>query len=102
LLRTKILLLFVLVSASSCPKRPAEVVYLPARENCLTEPPPKERKVVPVLDETCPPQFALCLDADAGLDLEHNIRQYRRWAAEVWVRCSPLPTGADGGVDGGL
>lgn len=90
------LLLCVSVSASCFRK---EYVYLPAVDSCLKEPPPVERAVKPTFDG-CPEQFVYCLDKDAGLDLEHNVKVLRDWNKEAWTRCSIHP---DGGtqVDGG-
>lgn len=60
----------------------------------------------PVDDASCPAQFVLCLDTDGGLDFEHNLRAYREWTKEAWIRCAPLPVpgpvdGGTPGVDGG-
>jgi hypothetical protein len=57
---------------------------------CLAEPPPVERSVTPTVDESCPKQFVLCLEVDAGLDLEYNIRTTRRWMKEAWARCGTV------------
>lgn len=107
-MRTLILLLCVSVSASCslcrsyCEANPVvKIEYLPASTSCLTEPPPVERDVNATVDDSCPAQFSLCLDAKAGQDLEHNIRAFRRYNKEMWIRCSAP---ADGGtlLDGGL
>ena len=101
-MRIMILLLCVSVSASCslcrsyCEANPVvKIEYLPASTSCLTEPPPVEQKVAATVDATCPSQFALCLDADAGLALEHNIRAFRRYNKEMWIRCSAP---SDGGL----
>lgn len=79
-----------------------QVQVLPPVSSCLTEPPPVDRPVVATEDESCPAQFALCLDVDAGLALERNLRAGRRWAKEAWARCSVADAGASGAeIDGG-
>ena len=110
-MRTTILLLCVTVSASCslcrsyCEEHPVtKYEYLPASTSCLTEPPPVEHVVVPTADVSCPAQFALCLGADAGEALGHNITAYRRYSKEMWERCSARDAGGtqvDAGVDGG-
>lgn len=59
-----------------------------------------DRPVHATVDNTCPVQFVVCLDVDAGMTLEHNTKTNRRWMKETWIRCS-----ADGGarsLDGGM
>lgn len=94
---TKTLLLFVLVSAPSCVHK--EYVFLPAKDSCLEAAPPVDRDVVSTQDATCPMQFAACLDVDAGLALEHNLKTNRRWMDEAWIRCRVEP---DAGTDAGV
>lgn len=107
-MRIMILLLCVSASASCslcrsyCAANPVvKVEYLQANTTCLTEPPPVEQNVAATVDATCPPQFALCLDVDAGQALEHNIRAFRRYNKEMWIRCS-APTDGGTHLDGGL
>lgn len=97
------LLLCMLVSQSCslcrsyCEEHP-KLVYMPASTSCLTEPPPVDQRVVPD-EQSCPPQFALCLDGNAGSALEQNIKAHRRWEMEAMARCSPLDAGVrDGGL----
>lgn len=102
-----ILLLCVLALASCslvdqyCKEHPyVKYEYLPAIESCLIEPPIENLPVTPTVDGTCPSQFALCLDVDAGLTLEHNLRAQKRWALEAWTRCKPSDASIpkDGGM----
>ncbi len=100
-MRIMTLLLCASVSASCslcreyCAANPVvKYEYLSANTTCLTEPPPVEQGLIPTLDETCPGQFSLCLDADAGQALEHNVKAYRRYVKEMWIRCGV----SDGGV----
>lgn len=72
---------------------------VPLMEPCLSTPPPTLRPVYSTDDATCPSQFTLCLDVDAGLDFEHNQKAMKRWMKEAWTTCGPSP---DAGVDGGL
>lgn len=99
-MRTTILLLCATVSASCslcrsyCEEHPVtKYEYLPANTSCLTEPPPVEQGVQVTVDESCPAKFSICLDVDAGLALEHNVRAHRRWEKEAWIRCSAVDSG---------
>lgn len=68
---------------------------------CLSEAPPKELPIQPVVDASCPAQFALCLDVDGGIGLESNLKAYRRWTQEAWLRCALMPDAGTAGADGG-
>jgi hypothetical protein len=105
-----ILSLFVSVSVGCslcrdyCIDHP-EIRYMPAATDCLPDPPPREWPVEATVDATCPANFALCLQVDAGLSLEHNLLALRRYSTEAWARCGasvPDAGAGDAGVAGAV
>jgi hypothetical protein len=82
-----------------CPAR--EQALPPPSAACVLAPPPtSEPLFLAGPDEGCPPNFAGCLDVDAGLALERNLNHDRRWIDEAWLRCGPTGEtrlGRDGG-----
>lgn len=66
----------------------------------MNEPPPSMYPVkLAGPEEGCDPKWLACVDTDAGLALEKNLRASRRWQREAWIRCGPADAGVT--IDGG-
>ena len=66
----------------------------------LSDPPPRLEPVdlVSGAEARCHSAFAVCMDVQAALVLESNLRRSRAWEREAWALCGPLPV--DAGTDG--
>lgn len=90
-------LIIILVLVLGGCRRPVPPPASPAPQpGCMPSPPPRERDVILTGPPECPATFVACIDVEAALALEHNVRNLRRYTDEAWARCGALP---DGGSD---
>lgn len=74
-----------------CPPIPPPPTPPPASLVCRLPPVPVDPPISVTIAPACPAPFAACLDNEAGLALEQQLRAHRAWIGEVVRRCGTLP-----------